>query len=182
MDSNNNDISNPPLFPNNDQSFQDFEFDSFSDFNDIGENLNNNEVSSINVEEYAFQELDLDDVRYRSIQTVNPNSFSTFAPSLNSMAPPQFGKASSSTATMRANTDQLLSKPPPVIVVKHPSRPVIVPDQPFYVAVTQFTCVHDIDTVISMIELDLSTVLEVSYEFHHEKCRVSCLAWTTASS
>ena len=171
MDNKFNDNSNPSSF-SDDKAFQDFEFDSFADFDDSGAlNLTNNGVSSINVEEYAFQELDLD-AKYRSIQAVNPNSLSAYTtPTLSTMAPPSLSKTSSS--SMHTNTNQFLTKAPPAIVVKPTTKPVVVPDQPFYVAVTQFTTVHNIEMVISMIEYDLSSVLEVSYEFYHEKCRVS---------
>lgn len=174
MDNTFNDNNKPPSF-SDEKSFQDFEFDSFSDFADTGNNnlSNNNDVASINVEEYAFQELDLD-AKYRSIQTVQPNNFSVFSsPALNSMAPPSLSKAPS--ATLHANTNQLLSKAPPTIVVNTTNRPVLVPDQPFYVAVTQFATSHNIDTVISMIEYDLSTVAEVAFEFYDEKCRWDCV-------
>jgi hypothetical protein len=177
MDNKFNDDSNPPLFSNNENAFQDFEFDSFGDFDDVGATtLNNNDVSSINVEEYAFQELDLD-AKYRSIQAVNPDSFTAFAPpALNSMAPPSLSKTSSS--PFHTNSNHLLTKAPPVIVTAT-TKPVVVPEKPFYVAVTQFISVHNIDTVISMINYDLSSVLEISYEFYHDKCRVSwCLCHT----
>lgn len=170
---NNNDTNtnNSSSF-SDEKAFQDFDFDSFADFDDSGAlNLTTNEVSSINVEEYAFQELDLD-AKYRSIQAVNPNSFSAYStPALNTMAPPSLSKTSP--PSLHANTNQLLTKAPLAIVVKPTTKPVVVPDQPFYVAVTQFTSAHNIDMVISMIEYDLSSVLEVSYEFYHEKCRVS---------
>jgi hypothetical protein len=158
-----------PAF-SDEKSFQDFDFDSFSDFNDSGSgNITNNEVSSINVDEYAFQELDLE-AKYRSIQTVNPNSFSAYhSPALNSMAPPSLSKA-----PMHTNTNQVLSKAPQ-IVVQHTTKPIVVPDQPFYVAVTQFTTTQNIETLVSMIESELSNVVELSYEFTHEKCRWDCV-------
>lgn len=154
--------------------FQDFEFDSFAEFDDSGAlNMTTNEVSSINVDEYAFQELDLD-AKYRSIQAVNPNSFSAYtSPALNSMAPPSLSKSSSS--TLHANTNQLLSKASPAIVVKPTTKPVTVPEQPFYVAVTQFSTVHNIETLVSMVDHHLCSVVEVSFEFYYEKCRWDCV-------
>lgn len=174
MDNSNNDNITNNLNFSDEKVFQDFEFDSFADFDDSGAlNLTNNEVSSINVEEYAFQELDLD-AKYRSIQAVNPNSFSAYsAPSLNSMAPPSLSKTSLS--SLHANTNQLLTKAPIPIVVKTTTTPVVVPEQPFYVAVTQFTTIHDIDMVVSMIDSCLSSVSEVSCQFYHDKCRWECV-------
>lgn len=160
------------LLFSDDKSFQDFEFDSYSrDFNDIGITMSNNGVSSINVEEYAFQELDLD-AKYRSIQVVNPNSFSAYSsPALNVYAPPLLSK--SSVTTPNANGNHLLKKAPPAIVVKSTFDHVIVPEIPFYVAATQFTTSNHIDAVISTIESELLSVSEVACDFYHDKCRVS---------
>lgn len=160
-------------------TFQDYEFDSFDDFNDIGAGgLNNNDVSSINVEEYAFQELDLD-AKYRSIQTVNPHVFNAFSsPALQSMGPPTLSKGQPS---LQANAHRLSTKAPLSVVVKRSAKPVVVPEQPFHVTVTNFTSLHDIDTLISIVEVELSTVLEVSYEFYHEKCRWECVYLCGAS-
>lgn len=167
MENNFNDDSHPPLF-SDEKSFQDFEFDgSYSDFTDSG--ALTNEVSSINVEEYAFQELDLDS-KYRSIQAVDPilqqSVFSMAPPQLFSKAPPM--AASSNLSTLNT-AHQLLTKAPQVVVTTKP--PVSVPDEPLYVAVTQFVSDYDIETIISMIEHELNNILEVSYEFYHQKCR-----------
>jgi len=173
--------TNTPLF-SDDVSFQDFEFDSFSDFTDIGgedRGMTNNGVSSINVEEYAFQELDLD-AKYRSIQSINPGAYNTFTPSfpLSSSAPPQLSKASlfvPHSSPNFANNDQFKSKAtPPVIVVKS-NKTVTVPDEPFYIAATQFSTDHSIETVVSMIENEFNNVLEVSFEFFPQKCRWECV-------
>lgn len=168
----NNDESSPPLF-SDDKAFQDFEFDSFAEFDDIGANcVNSNSVAGINVEEYAFQELDLD-AKYRSIQSINPSVFSVYSsPSLNSMAPPQLSNAKSNTHTA---SRQLLTKAPLPVVVKPSTKPINVPEQPFFVAPTQFASSHDLNTLISMVEHDLSNVIEVSYEFYHQKCRWECV-------
>lgn len=163
----NNDSNQQPLYLD-EKPFQDFEFNSFSDFNDTGCNLSNSGVSGINVEDFAFQELDLD-AKYRSIQAVNPNSVSVFSNATwNTTAPPQLSKSSSSAAYV--NTNQLLTKSPPAIVVTS-GRNVVVPEQPFFIAVTQFSSSHDIDTVISIIEQELSSVSEVSFLFYPDKCR-----------
>lgn len=170
MENKPNDI---PIF-SDEKSFQDFEFDSTTDFSDIGAHSLNNQVSSINVEEYAFQELDLE-AKYRSIQTVNPSGYSAYTtPTLNSMAPPPLMKASSS--SLHTNPNQLLTKvPPPLLVTKSSPKPVVVPEQPFHIGVAQFTSTHDIDTVISMIDYDLSSVMEVSFKFDSENCRWDCV-------
>lgn len=168
------DGNNPQLF-SDDVSFQDFEFDSLSDFTDSS--LGNNGVSSINVEEYAFQELDLD-AKYRSIQTVNPNVYNAFSspsllpPSVFSLTPPQFSKAPVSMPTS-SNDNYFLkgNKPSPILLVQPATKPIYVPEIPIFVAVTQFACFHSIETVITMIESELNNILEVSYEFSHQKCR-----------
>lgn len=166
-----NNDNNKDNFIGNEQTFQDFEFDSYA-FDDFSGSLSNNEVSSINVEEYAFQELDLD-AKYRSIQTVNPSQSLYSAPALNSMAPPQLSKGSSSS---QVNKNQLMSKAPlSVVTTKSSSKPVLVPEKPLQLAVTHFSSFHNINTVISMIEYELSKILEVSFEFYHEKCRWECV-------
>lgn len=174
----------PPPAPSQLQSlhadekpFQDYEFNSFSEFNDIGGsgvNLNSSAVSSINVEDFAFQELDLD-AKYRSIQAVNPHSFSAYhSPALQSTGPPQLSKASSSIASPFVNSTPLASKAPPAIVVTS-RRNVVVPDEPFHIAVTQFTCDHDIDRLIDIVEVELSCISEVSFQFFPDKCRWECI-------
>lgn len=168
MDNKLNTQSKQQHLHSDDKPFQDFEFDSCSDFSGIGGSLNNGEVSSINVEEYAFQELDLD-AQYRSIQAVNPNGFTAFSnQAWNSTAPPQLSKSSHSTPY--ANNNQLLTKASPTIVVT-PTSNVIVPEQPFYIAVTQFQTTFDIDTIVSTIERELLCYSEVSYKFFPERCR-----------
>jgi len=168
MDNKQNTESKQPPLHSDEKTFQDFEFNSFSDFSDIGGSLNNGEVSSINVEEYAFQELDLDS-QYRSIQAVNPNGFTAFSnQAWNTTAPPQLSK--SSYATPYANNSQLQTKAPPTIVVT-PTSNVVVPEQPFYIAVTQFQTTFDIDTIISTIEQEFSCLSEVSFMFFPDKCR-----------
>lgn len=170
MDNKPNTESKQQPLLSDDKPFQDFEFDSYSDFSfsGAGGGLNNGEVSSINVEEFAFQELDLD-AQYRSIQAVNPNGFTAFSTQAwNSTAPPQLSK--SSHATPYANNNQLLTKPSPTIVVT-PTSNVVVPEQPFYIAVTQFQTTFDINTIISTVEQELSNLSEVSYMFFPDKCR-----------
>lgn len=147
----------------NEKAFQDYEFNSFSVFNDIGGGS-----GSFNVEDYAFQELDLD-AKYRSIQAVNPNSFSAYhSPALQSTAPPQLSKASSPTVPIVFSTKSA-SKSLPDDIVKR-ARNVNVPEQPFYIAVTQFTCDRDIDMIMFTIENELSCVAEVSFEFFSKDC------------
>ena len=150
-------------------SFQDYEFDTYAEYNDSGDNnVTTNYVSSINVEEYAFQELDLD-AKYRSIQAINSSSYSAYSTSsLNSMAPPSLSKGSS-----LANKSQSLNKAPLPIVVNKTNGAINVPEMPFHVAFTQFETKCDIDTVVSFIDHELKIVLEISHEFYHERCRVS---------
>jgi hypothetical protein len=150
----------------NEKAFQDYEFNSFSVFNDIGGGS-----GSFNVEDYAFQELDLD-AKYRSIQAVNPNSFSAYhSPALQSTAPPQLSKASSPTVPIVFSTKSA-SKALPDDIVKR-ARNVNVPEQPFYIAVTQFICNRDFDMIMFSIENELSCVAEVSFEFFSKDCTVS---------
>jgi hypothetical protein len=153
------------------KSFQDFEFDSYADFHDNGDsNISSIGVASINVEEYAFQELDLD-AKFRSIQAINPNSFSAYStPTLNSMAPPSLSKGPS-----HANANQLLTKAPIEVVVKPNVKQVSVPEQPFHVAITNFSTNCEIDTVVSWVDHELSNVLEISYQFYSDKCRWECV-------
>lgn len=167
----NKNTENDATFNDDEKLFQDFEFESLDDFTDNGAfNIGNNEVSTINVEEYAFQELDLD-ARYRSIQAVNPHYYSEYSvPSLNSMAPPSLSKGSS-----HVDNFGLSSKAPLPVVVKPSTRPVVVPEQPFHVAVTHFTTSLDIDSVICCIEQELKSILEVSYEFSYDKCKWDCV-------
>jgi hypothetical protein len=173
--SNENDNLTSSLFAD-ERSFQDFEFDAFA-FDDFSGSNITNEVSSINVEEYAFQELDLD-AKYRSIQTVNPSQLHSLSPpALNSLpiAPPQLSKGPVSSQT---NQKQMLSKAPLSIVV---NKPIVVPDKPFFVAVTHFCTSRDIDVVVSMVEHELSSSLETSFDFYHERCRWECVYLSGAS-
>jgi hypothetical protein len=160
------------------QSFQDFEFDTYAEFNDSGATTSviNGDVSSINYEEYAFPEMELD-AQYRSIQAINPNSYSQIsAPSLKPFAPPTLSRGAS-----KGNRNQSLSKAPIPIVVKQTHRAIVVPELPFDVAMTQFETNCNIDTVVSFIEHELKSILEISYEFYHEKCRWECVYLCGAS-
>ena len=159
------------------QSFQDFEFDTYAEYNDSGPTTNviNTDVSSINYEEYAFQELDLD-AQYRSIQAINPNSYSQIsAPNLNSIAPPTLSRGGS-----KSNRSQNLSKAPVSVVIES-HRTIVVPDLPFDIGITHFETKCHIDTVVTFIDHELKSILEVSYEFYHEKCRWECVYLCGAS-
>lgn len=146
---------------------QDYQFDSLSDFADIDGGGLKNGVGCINVEEYAFQEADLD-TKYRSVQAVNPTVYSAYSsPSLNSMDPPRLSKGF-------ATNNQYWTKAPPSIVVKSRDS-VSVPDQPFYVAPTSFDIIQSIDDIVCAIDRKLSDVLEISFNFLHKKCRWECV-------
>lgn len=156
----------------NEQSFQDYDFDKYAELDDGGLTTSNPnmDASSINVEEYAFNELDFDS-KFRSIQTVNPNSFSHFsAPTLNSLAPPTLSRGPS-----KVNRNELLHKAPVSVVVKPTTSNIKVPELPFDVALTQFETKCDIDTVVSFIEHEFKSILELSYEFYCEACRWECV-------
>eukprot|EP00341_Mesodinium_pulex_P009706 CAMPEP_0116994760 /NCGR_PEP_ID=MMETSP0467-20121206/68335_1 /TAXON_ID=283647 /ORGANISM="Mesodinium pulex, Strain SPMC105" /LENGTH=403 /DNA_ID=CAMNT_0004692915 /DNA_START=57 /DNA_END=1268 /DNA_ORIENTATION=- len=121
----------------------------------------------LDVNDVSYHSVDLD-MRFRSIQTVNPASLSEFAPQHYepnmTAGPPTLSRKMGPTVDMVTDSKNLID-----IVLS--STEATVPEKPFYIGPSHFECSMSISEIKKHVEEQLNQMFEVSYKFYESESR-----------
>lgn len=117
-----------------------------------------------NLHDFSFEAVDFD-TKFRSMNTLENNY------SMNSVgiAEPMYTKYQTSIASNKP----IVAVTPSVQTNSYES--LNVPNKPSYLGVSQFLCTLTLMDLINKLQKKLDSIMEVSYGFHQDACRVSLI-------
>lgn len=115
-----------------------------------------------------FEQIDFDP-KFRSIQAIDPHTYSSFGPPILSKYEPVQGPPSLRKES--APFLDILPKPENKIYLQLETPNVTVPEKPFFLGPTQFITALCLTELISRIDQQLAMFFEASYNFFPDQCR-----------